>query len=97
MKQRYREGVERLYWGGSNVVGKQHFTQLYDQARSKAFTPRNILPGWSKTGLQPFNPDRVLQNIQKPEQQVAPITLPTENERDLPQVAQLVTRGRRRA
>ena len=91
LKQHYREGVERLYRGGSNVIGKQHFTKLYDQARSKAFTRRNILSGWSKTGLYPFNPDKVLQTIQKPEQQVAPITLPIESERDLPQAVQLVT------
>ena len=91
LKQCYREGVERLYRGGSNVIGKQHFTQLYDQARSKAFTRRNILSGWSKTGLYPFNPARVLQTIQKPEQQVAPTTLPIEHERDPPHANQLVT------
>jgi hypothetical protein len=68
------------------VIGMQHFTQLYDQARSKAFTRGNILSGWSKTGLHPFNPDKVLQSIPKPEQHVAPITHPTEYERDLPQL-----------
>jgi hypothetical protein len=44
-----------------------------------------------RPGLYPFNPDKVLQTIQKSEQQVAPIALPMENERGLPQAAQLVT------
>jgi hypothetical protein len=66
LKTAYREQVEQLYRGGANVVGKQHFTSLYSRARSVAFTPRNIRSGWSKTGLYPFNPDRVLKDIQKP-------------------------------
>jgi hypothetical protein len=32
LKTRYREAVERLYQGGSNMIGKQHFTKLYDDA-----------------------------------------------------------------
>jgi hypothetical protein len=91
LKQRYREGAERLYQGGSNVIGMQHFTKLYDQARSKAFTRRNILSGWSKTGLQPFNPDKVLQGIPKPDQGVPPNALPAAIVRDLGQVDLLVT------
>jgi hypothetical protein len=49
------------------MIGKQHFTLLYDRARRKAMTSRNIISGWSKTGLRPFNPDRVLKDIQKPD------------------------------
>lgn len=67
LKAAYREEVERLYQGGSNMIGKQHFILLYDRARRKAITPRNIISGWSKTCLRPFNPDRVLKEIQKPE------------------------------
>jgi hypothetical protein len=48
------------------MIGKQHFTLLYNRARNAAFTPRNIKSGWSKTGLVPFNPDRVLNDIPKP-------------------------------
>jgi hypothetical protein len=43
LKTAYGAEVERLYREGSNMVGKQHFTLLYDRARSKAFIPRNIL------------------------------------------------------
>jgi hypothetical protein len=49
------------------MIGKQHFTLLYDRARTVAFTPRNIKSGWSKTGLFPFNPDKVLNDIPKPQ------------------------------
>ena len=27
---------------------------------------KNILAGWAKCGLEPFNPDRVLKDIPKP-------------------------------
>jgi hypothetical protein len=68
LKIAYREEVERLYRGGANMIGKQHFTLLYDRARRKALNSRNIISGWSKSGLRPFNPDRVLKEIQKPEE-----------------------------
>lgn len=52
--------------GGVNAIGKQHFTLLYSSARVKAFTKKNILAGWSKGGLYPFNPQRVLKDLVKP-------------------------------
>jgi hypothetical protein len=42
------------------MIGKQHFTLLYDRARTVAFTPRNIKSGWFNSGLVPLNPARVL-------------------------------------
>jgi hypothetical protein len=74
LKTAYREQVERLYRGGANTVGKQHFTSLYSRAREQALTSRNIKAGWSKTGLYPFNPHRVLKDIQKP---LAELRLPS--------------------
>ena len=62
----YREQVEQLFRGGANTIGKQHFTLLYDCARKNALTSRNVRSGWSKTGLWPFNPDRVLGEMSKP-------------------------------
>jgi hypothetical protein len=62
----YREEVEKLYRGGLDTVGKQHFTLLYDRARQKARSRRNILSGWSKAGLKPLNPHKVLNEIHKP-------------------------------
>ena len=66
LKAAYREQVETLYRGGAETVGKQHFTLLYDRARTLAFTRQNILSGWNKAGLFPFNPDRVLKDIHGP-------------------------------
>jgi len=68
LKTAYREQVEKLYRGGANTIGKQHFTLLYSRARAVAITPRNIKSSWSKSGLFPFNPDRVLGEIQKPQE-----------------------------
>lgn len=59
--------MEQLYRGGANTVGKQHSTLLYSRARNLAFTPRNIESGWYKAGLYPFDPDRVFNEIQKPQ------------------------------
>ena len=66
LKTACREQVEQLFRGGANTIGKQHFTLLYDRARKSALTSCNIRSGWSKTGLWPFNPDRVLGEMSKP-------------------------------
>jgi hypothetical protein len=73
----YRDEVERLYRGGANTVGKEHFTSLYGPAREKALTSKNIKAGWIKAGLYLFNPDRVLRGIPKP---LAELTVPKTNE-----------------
>ena len=62
----YRDLTERFYRGGANTVGKEHFTALYSAAREKTLTPHNIRAGWVRSGLYPFNPDRVLRDIRKP-------------------------------
>jgi hypothetical protein len=66
LKTAYRDEVERLNRGGIDTIGKEHFTYLYDPARNRAFTRRNITAAWAATGLFPFNPERVLQNTPKP-------------------------------
>lgn len=48
LKAAYRDQVERLYRGGADIVGKEHFTSLYSPARERAFTKKNILAGWAK-------------------------------------------------
>lgn len=72
----YREQVEQLYRGGANTVGKQHFTLLYSRARDMTFTSRNIKSVSSKTGMCSFNPNRVLQAIQKPQVEEAFLQTP---------------------
>ena len=67
LKTAYREQVENLYRGGANTVGKQHFMYLYSRTRGIAINPRNIKSGRSNAGLYPFNPERVLKILQKPQ------------------------------
>jgi hypothetical protein len=71
LKSAYRDQVERLFRGGVNTVGKEHFNLLYSPARDKAFTKRNILAAWAASGLFPLNPDRVLRRTPKPPAQLA--------------------------
>jgi hypothetical protein len=71
LKTAYCELAESLDRGGVGSIGKQHFTYLYSRARNEAFTRRNILSGWSKSGLQPFNPEKVLRHVQKQPEDIA--------------------------
>lgn len=66
LKDAYRDEVERLYRGGVNTIGKDHFTSVYNSAREKAFTKRNITSAWAACGLFPLNADRVLRKTPKP-------------------------------
>lgn len=66
LKTACREQVERLFRGGAGTIGKQHFTLLYSRARAIAMTARNIRSAWSKTGLVPLNPQRVLGSLEAP-------------------------------
>ena len=77
LKTAYRDEVERLYQGGLDTIGKEHFTSLYKPARKRTITKRNIMAGWAATGLFPFNPERVLRHTPKPP---AELTVPSANE-----------------
>jgi hypothetical protein len=80
LKTAYRTEVEQTCRAGVSTIGKPHFTYLYDRARKEAFTPRNIRSAWSKSGLFPFDPSRVLRDCQasQPETQTTiPVDPPT--------------------
>ncbi|KAM0714640.1 hypothetical protein Q7P37_009938 [Cladosporium fusiforme] len=74
LKTAYREQVEHLQRRGANTVNKEHFVQLYDNARKAALTDRNIRSGWLKAGLFPLNPSRVLADMPAPIEE--PLALP---------------------
>lgn len=65
LKTAYREQVEQLYRGGAQTITKAHFPLLYSRARRAALTVRNIKSGWSKTGLFPLHPERVLHELKR--------------------------------
>ena len=46
-------------------ITKRHFWKLFWVAYNKAFTENNINNGWKKTGLHPFNPNIVLNQLPK--------------------------------
>jgi hypothetical protein len=79
LKTAYRAQVEQACRAGVNTIGKPHFTYLYDRARAEAFTLRNIRSTWSRSGLFPFDPSRVLKDVQvsRPEVQATPVEHPT--------------------
>ncbi|KAF4634577.1 hypothetical protein G7Y89_g3524 [Cudoniella acicularis] len=66
LKEAYRDEVDRLFRGGTNTIGKEHFTSVYSPTRERAFTKRNITSVWAACGLFLFNPDRVLRKTPKP-------------------------------
>jgi len=66
LKTAYREQVEQQFRRGAGAVGKEHFTRMYSNARNKALSARNIHAGWSKAGLFPFYPGRVLRSMTQP-------------------------------
>jgi hypothetical protein len=72
LKTAYRDEVEPRYRGGLTNVNKEHFTAIYSRARERGMTRKNILAGWAKTGLFPFNPSRILRDIVRPD---APLTI----------------------
>lgn len=64
LKTAYQEQVEQLYRNRAATVNKSHFAFLYSRARDIAITTRNIRSAWSKAGLYPFNPSKVLDDMQ---------------------------------
>jgi hypothetical protein len=50
----------RLSQGLASVTKRDFFKNFYS-AFDKAFTEANISSGWLKTGIEPFDPDRVLK------------------------------------
>ncbi|KAJ5674366.1 uncharacterized protein N7477_004300 [Penicillium maclennaniae] len=64
LKTAYRAQIEQTCRAGVGTIGKPHFTYLYNRARKEALTPRNIRSAWSKSGLFPFDPSRVLREFE---------------------------------
>jgi hypothetical protein len=53
--------------GGFSRVTKRNFFELFWPSFGRAFTTENVLSGWEKTGLQPWNPELVLKQVRKNE------------------------------
>jgi hypothetical protein len=64
LKRSYGRLIENQMRLGINHITKIDFLSAYPQVRSKAFKPSNIQSGFIATGLVPYNPQRVLSNLQ---------------------------------
>ena len=60
LKTYYQDRGQKLCREGSLGVTKAAFIDLYYNTRVKAMTKANIEAGWSVTGLNPFNKDKIL-------------------------------------
>jgi len=64
-----RTGIPRLQ--------KVEWLHAFVVARAQAFTYRNVWSGWAGTGLNPFNPDKVLSRVPNPLPSTPPLRQPT--------------------
>ncbi len=48
---------------GINHITKDDFLEVYYPAHEVAITQKNVISGFAATGLVPFNPQRVLENL----------------------------------
>ena len=60
----YRKEVHNFTPTGFATFDRATFTKIYQLARPRAFTKRNIQAGWRRAGLQPMNINKILQNPQ---------------------------------
>jgi hypothetical protein len=58
--------AERVYKYVAHLNSTSRSINQYSTARERAFTKRNILARWSKGGLFPLNPQRLLTDLEKP-------------------------------
>lgn len=59
-------------------VGKQDFLRLFEPAREEAMTASTVQRGWEKSGLQPYNPNLILDTFKRPTTPPESCTNPTE-------------------
>jgi hypothetical protein len=60
----YRKEVYNFTLIGFATFDRATFTKVYQITRPKAFTRSNILAGWSRSGLEPTNINKILENPQ---------------------------------
>jgi hypothetical protein len=63
LKRGYGGLVEQRMRHGFNHIGKLDFLGAYPAARAEAFKAQTIQNGFVATGIHPFNPDRVIQQL----------------------------------
>jgi DDE superfamily endonuclease len=62
LKNHYSKNLKKYISQGKSGLNRAQFNLLYQETRRTALTPQYIQAGWSRTGLNPFNPSRVLES-----------------------------------
>lgn len=77
LKTYYRQKVEKLCQGSTNLIEKRTFIDLYVHASKRNLTQNNIESGWRGIGLYPFNLEMVLAKfaLGLKRHQVHPLTM----------------------
>ncbi|EED15710.1 pogo transposable element, putative [Talaromyces stipitatus ATCC 10500] len=63
LKRHYGQVVEQRMRDGFNHIDKLDFLMAFPEARTVAYKARTIQNSFAATGLVPFNPDRVIQQL----------------------------------
>ena len=63
LKRSYGHLVEQQMRMGINHIDKLDFLTAYPQARDEAFRPTIVQNAFAAAGLVPYNPDRVLSQL----------------------------------
>ena len=63
LKRAYGGLVEQRMRLGFNTIKKLDFLDAYPTARAEAFKPQNIQSGFIATGIAPFEPNQVIQQL----------------------------------
>jgi hypothetical protein len=63
LKKAYSRQIESKMRLSNNYITKVEFLLAFHIAHQQAITAETILAGFAATGLVPFNPERVIQNL----------------------------------
>ena len=66
----YSQQIDKLLAESQGLVRitKRDFWLLFHEAWKQAFTAKNVQSAWEKTGIYPFNPDKVLSTFVLPQE-----------------------------
>ena len=59
----YALEIENMLAEGVYGIEKRHFLEAYPKARAQAFRASNIAKVWRESGIQPFDPQRVVAKL----------------------------------
>jgi hypothetical protein len=69
----YSQQIDQLLTESQGLVRltKRDFWSLFYEAWKQAFTMKNVQSAWEKTGIYPFNPQRVLSTFEIPQETIS--------------------------